>query len=212
MIRRKANWMVAAFLGLTVAIPLGCDDGQSEKQDVSALLGTWGVSAGNLALVCFGMPQSQTISGNLVISDKSNGVLQLSFADSTLAGCNMLLDAQASSATIRKGQTCQFAASGFVGTLNVDTGSLVKSGEAATLNLMGTVAGNFNNIPINCTANFTSTLVRGGIVVPDGGVGDTLPATPDANLNPPKLDAAPNTVDAQTATDTAPTVSDASQG
>ncbi|MDZ4697671.1 MAG: hypothetical protein SGI86_21210 [Deltaproteobacteria bacterium] len=171
----KSKWAVAALLGLTATIPLGCDDDESTKADVTPYVGAWGVSGGNLALVCFGNSMPQTLSGNLVITDKGDGVLQLSFADSTLAGCNMLLDAGAASASVQKGQTCAFAADGFLGTLNIDSGSLVKSGETAVFSLRGNVLGNYNNIPIMCTANFSGTLTRGGIPLGnDGGTVDSM--------------------------------------
>jgi hypothetical protein len=179
----RSKWMVAAFLGLTATIPLGCDDDESTKVDVTPYLGAWGVSGGNLALVCFGVSMPQTLSGNLVVTDQGDGVLQLAFADSTLAGCNMRLDANATGAKVRKAQTCAFAAEGFLGTLNIDSGSLVKSGETAVLSLMGTVAGNYNNLAVTCTANFSGTLTRGGITISDGGITDTAPSTADAKTD-----------------------------
>ncbi len=180
----KSKWVVAAFLGLIAAIPLGCDDDKGAKVDVAPYVGTWGVSGGNLELVCFNVAMPQTLSGNLVVTDKGDGVIQLSFADSTLAGCNVLLDAGAASASVRKGQTCAFAAEGFVGTLNIDSGSLVKNGEIAVFKLTGNLSGKYNNIPVMCAANFTGTLTRGSIALGDGGMADSAPGTSaDANTD-----------------------------
>lgn len=138
---------------LMVLALAGCGDsngGGSTPSDLDRFLGTWTISTGTLTANC-PAPLPPTITSPLTGEQTVQKGTASDLVFNVQPMCQLLLDVNGNSATVRPRQSCTVTAAGANVPGTVESGNLTVSGETATFNLAG------NAMVIGGTCTFTGT-------------------------------------------------------
>jgi hypothetical protein len=117
--------------------------------DLDRFLGTWTISTGTLMATCPAPlpPVSTALTGDQAVQKGTTSDLVFNVQPM----CQLLLDVNGNSATVRPRQSCTVTAAGANVPGTVESGSLTVSGETASFNVAGTAAS-----PLGGSCNFTA--------------------------------------------------------